>query len=200
MKRFISIVVLVSMLFGTYIITLPAAYTPAGTLAAYKVFRATSATDDTGLAAGGAVWSSISSIAYPVRSTESREQKGLVAIRFKGTGATATTMNWVLYAVKESGEPAQFVAYGTAAIGATETGETDEYYANTITITVEHWLSSLTNVAGYQYNLGTGAVSSGGIALIAFDTFEHTYLILKMSRGTCTTCGADFTTIPTFNN
>lgn len=200
MKKLIAVMVLVLVSLSLCLLPLKAAYTPAGTLAAYKVLRATSTTDDTGLAAAGAVWTSISTIVYPVRSSDSKEQKGIVAIRFKGVGATATTMNWVLYAVKESGEPAQFVAYGTAEIGTTATGVTDEYYANTITITVEHWLSALSYIEGYQYNLGTGEVASGGIALVVFDSYEHTYLILKMSKGTCTSCGADYTVIPTLNN
>lgn len=199
MKRVMIFLATVVIGFGV-LMAMGAAWSSAGTLAAYKELRATSTTDDTGLAATGAIWSSISSSAVPIRGSSSKEQKGIVAIRFKGKGATSSTMNWVVYAVKETGEPAQFVAYGTATVGATATGTADEYYADTITITKEQWLSSLVYVPGYQYNLGTGAVTNGGIALLAFDSFEHTYLVFKMSKGTATHCGADFTVVPTFNN
>lgn len=199
MKRVMIFLATVAIGFSV-LMAMGAAWSSQGTLSAFKELRATSTTDDTGLAAGSAIWSSVSSSAVQIRGKDAREQKGIVVIRFKAKGDALSTMNWCLYAVKETGEPAQFVAYGTATRGATETGTADEYYANTITITKEEWLSSLTYVPGYQYNLGTGAITNGGIALLAFDSFEHTYLVLKMSKGTATHCGADFSVVPTFNN
>jgi hypothetical protein len=155
----------------------------------YRTLRAVSATDDTGLAADGAKYSDVSSLLVPTLNV----QAGEVSIIFKGTDATDETMNWCLYAVRDINSPAEFIAHGTATIGATETGADDEYYADTITVTKEAWLRPLNKIDGYQYNLGTGAITSGGIAKLSFDTMEYKYLICLMSKGTCATCGADYT-------
>jgi len=152
----------------------------------YKVLRAVSATDDTGLAAGGAKYSDVSSSLVAITPS----QRGMIHIYFKGTDAENENGNWVLYAVKGTDAPAEFVAYGTFTLGLTQTGETDEFYADTIVITVQNWIKTVSVVDGYQYNLGTGALN-GGVAKLVFDSCEYEYLYMLMSKGTCATGGAD---------
>ena len=154
----------------------------------YRVLRAVSATDDTGLAADGVDYDSIKDSLVGIKPG----QRGEVTIIFKGTDANNETLNWNLFAVKGVGSPAEQVAYGTAILGATQTGETNEFYADTIAITGQKWLRTVSAIQGLQYNLGTGAVSGAGIAKLTFDSMEYEYLYMLMSKGTCATCGADF--------
>lgn len=155
----------------------------------YKTLRAVSATDDTGLAAGGAKYSDVSG---DLVALGSEGQLGEIAIVFKGTDAADEDMNWCLYAVRDEDQPAEYIAHGTATLGATGTGNTNEYYADTITITNSDWVKPLTVTGGYQYNLGTGEVAGAGIAKLNFDGFECKFLLCLMSKGTCATCGADY--------
>lgn len=156
----------------------------------YKTLRAISSTNDTGLAADGAKWSNISS---SVERTGNIGRGGVIII-FKLTDATSETANWVLYGAKTRNCPAEFIAYGTCTAGSTQTGETNEYYANAITITNQDWLKTVSIVDGYQYNLGTGVVTNGGISKLFFDSCEYEYLLCLMSKGTCATAGAEFGT------
>jgi hypothetical protein len=155
----------------------------------YRTLRAVSATNDTGLAADGAKFDDVKDLLVPTLNA----QAGEVSIIFKGTDATSEVMNWCLYAVRDDDCPAEYVAHGTATLGATETGKADEYYASTITVTNQDWLRTINIVDGYQFNLGTGAVTNGGIAKISFDTMEYKYLICLMSKDDNTTGGADYT-------
>jgi len=159
-------------------------------LRTYRTLRAISATDDTGFAANETNWTSAGGSA--VRIALAREQTGSVHIIFKGTDAENETMNWCLYAFKGDNCPPEFVAYGTATLGASETGEANEFYADTITITKQDWYRDLVPKAAYQYDLGTGEVAGGGIASILIDMCEFEHLICLMSKGTCATMGADF--------
>ena len=157
----------------------------------YKTLRAVSATADTGLTATTAKYSDVAADIVPLGSSE---QLGSASIIFKGTDATAETANWALYAIRDVDAAPEFVAHGTATLGATETGEDGDYYANTIVVTKESWLRPVEVTAGYQWNITTpGAVANGGIAKLSFDGMEYKYFLLQMTKGTCATCGADYT-------
>jgi hypothetical protein len=157
------------------------------TSATYKTLRAVSATDDTGLAAGGAKWSDVSSIVVPIDYSAI----GMAHIIFRIQNAANEIANWLLYLVKGVGSPAEFVAHGTATAGLTETGVSNEFYADQIAITKQSWYSTVKYIPGYQWNLGTGEVAGAGIGKLAFDTYEYGSAILLMSRNTCLAAGAD---------
>jgi hypothetical protein len=160
----------------------------------YTELRAMSASDDTGPAANGATWAALGSIAKEVLDRNDARRIGGIHIRIKGTDADNEAGAWSLLAAKEQGEPFQTVAYGTYTLGATQTGNENEFYADTITITGSSWPTSVSVTTGLQYNLGTGVVAGAGIALLSVDTLEHRYWILKMNTDTAATCGAEYTT------
>lgn len=161
-----------------------------GTMHGYRTLRAVSATDDTGYAADAATYSDVSGdiVWLP------KDQLGQIQIIMKGTNAADEELNWCLYAVKSTSCAPQYVAHGTALLGATETGETDEYWCDTIVITNQNWPGGTVAVEdGYQYNLGTGAVAGAGIAVLKFDSAEFPGYIMLMSKSTCATMGAEIT-------
>lgn len=96
---------------------------------------------------------------------------GAVHIRFLGTVAADDTLSWTLWAYKSISDPAKFVAYGTATTGATTTGETNEFYCDTIVITDQQWFKTVSIAAGAP----DAIVSGGGISELIFDSCEHTY-------------------------
>jgi hypothetical protein len=161
----------------------------------YKTLRAMSGADDTGPAAAGATWAALGSSAVEVQDSldPTRKIAGMI-IRIKGTDAENEAGAWTLLAAKESGDPFQTVAYGTYTLGATATGTTNEFYADTIVVTASSWPTTVSATTALQYNLGTGVVAGAGIALLTLDTLEHRYWILKMNTDTAATCGAEFTT------
>jgi len=190
MKKALTILVALLVLIGT-------AYGAGVNDRAYKTLRAVSATNDSGLPAHAVAWASVRGQVVevmPGKTNELAENRGIASIVFKLTDATGEIANWALWAVKEEGCPAEFVAYGTCTAGATKTGATNEYYANTIAITKSVWPGVVKSVEGYQYDLGTGAVTNGGIAKLVVDSCEYRYLICKMRKSTCATMGADLGT------
>lgn len=161
----------------------------------FQTLRAMASTDDTGPAAAGATWAALGSSAVQVLDSldVNRKIAGML-IRIKGTDAENEAGDWTLLAAKEYGSPFQTVAYGSYTLGATATGTTNEYYADTIAVTASSWPTTIGATTGLQYNLGTGVVAGAGIALLSVDTLEHRYWILKMNTGTAATCGAEYTT------
>ncbi len=159
----------------------------------WTALRVVSATDDTGPAADGVDWTSMDEDAYVnVKSTSLAGNKlGGIEIIFKGTDAADEVTNWALYAA-ESGGPAICVAYGTATLGATETGTADTFYADTITVTASGWPGGVSVTTNTQYNMGTGAVAGAGIATMYLDTREYEYFTMKMEKDTAASMGCDY--------
>ena len=169
------------------------AYTSAGKRSSFHTFRTVASTDDTGPAAAGATWASLSTSAVQL-TDDSVSKTGGLLIRVLGGDAENEAGAWTLLAAKEYGEPFQTVAYGTYTLGATATGTADQYYADTITVTGSSWPTTIGATTGLQYNLGTGVVAGAGIAVLSVDTLEYKYWILKMNTDTAATCGAEYTT------
>ena len=162
-----------------------------GTMRSWIVLRTISATDNTGLAAGGAKWSDVSSSVVAINNTT--DSVGILQIVFKITDANEEVANWCLYACKGYGSVPEFVAYGTATAGLTQTGETNEFYADTIAITNQDWYKTISTKDGYQYNLGTGVVAGAGISALILDSCEYTHWLMLMSKSTNATGGAEVT-------
>jgi len=104
-------------------------------------------------------------------------------------------LSWTLWAYKSITAPAKYVAHGTATTGATQTGETNEYYCDTISITDQQWYKTLSTAAGAPDTI----VNGGGISELVFDTCEFRYfkLIIRDIGGggaECATAGADYCT------
>ncbi len=121
---------------------------------------------------------------------------GAVHIVFVGTDAADETLAWTLWAYKSASSPAEYVANGTATLGATVTGTTNEYYADTIVITAEGWLTDVAVINGAP----DAVVNGGGIAKLCFDTCEYEYIkvvIRDIAGGgsECSTAGAKIATI-----
>ena len=159
------------------------------TTTSYSTLREISATDDTGLAATTANWANVFTNLVELEYTAIKTI-GMVHIKFIGTNADDEEGHWWLYACKGFHDDPEFVAYGTFILGATTTGRTLEFWADTITITEQDWLKTVSVVAGNQYNLGTGSID-GGIAKLVFDSCEYKYLLMLMSKNTNATGGAE---------
>lgn len=162
----------------------------------WKELRAVSSTDDTGLTASTAYWSSVIDNENYVNLDSFGRNNHLdfagMEIMFRGTDAADETMNWNLYLACVNG-PFINVAYGTATLGATETGSTNEYYADTIVITAFNWPGNVTVKSAQEYNLGTGSVAGAGVSLLWLDTREYNYALMLMDTNSSTaTCGADY--------
>ncbi len=160
----------------------------------YKVLRVVSTVDDTGLAAGEALWSNAKVVNSRVKLDYTGNKTiGMVHIRIRGIDADNETGHWCLYACKGLGEAPEFVAYGTFILGVTVAGvigALTEYWADTIVVTEQDWLKTVSIVNGNQYNLGTGSID-GGIAKIVFDSCEYQYLVMFMSKNSCAGSGCD---------
>lgn len=157
-----------------------------GSIASWITLRAVSSTDDTGLAAGGAKWSDVSSSMVQIHP---RNPIGALSFAFLGTNDADEVLNWVIYAAKGINGPIEFVAYGTATLGLTQTGETTEFWADTISITNQEWGTTIRVVPGFQYNLGTGIVSGAGVAFLELDSRERDYWLVLISKSTTATGG-----------
>jgi len=155
----------------------------------YSVLRAISATDDTGLSATAAKWSDVANDMVELDYTAIKTI-GMIHIKIRGTDTDDEAGNWCLYACKGQGDAPEFVAYGTFILGATTTGGTDTYWADTIAITEQNWHKTVYVVAGNQYNLGTGSVD-GGVAKLDLDSCEYKFWLMLMSTNTNATGGAD---------
>lgn len=161
--------------------------------ASYEAFRTVTATEDTQLTAS-------TQKTAPIRSDDGTvflhwDQLGAMQIRFKGTAAENKTLAWTLWSYKHVGSPARFVANGTATTGLTETGETTEFYCDTIVITAQAWTKTLAVSNGAP----DAIVSGGGIAELTFDTCENgifKVIIRDIGGGgaECAKAGADFCT------
>lgn len=122
---------------------------------------------------------------------------GALHIRFLGTAAASKTLAWTIWAYKSIDDPAKYVAHGTATTGATTTGETNEFYCDTIVITDQQWYKTVGTAAGAPDTV----VNSGGISELIFDSCEHTYFKIIIrdiadGGGEATTAGAE---IASFN-
>lgn len=157
-----------------------------GTLHGYIPLRAVSATDDTALAAATMQWAS-----KPAATLDMGLQTGSVEIIFKGTAAANATFNWTLWAYKgyQTGDdsrivtsPALYIATGTGILGAAQTGGTNEFYADTLAITSQAWTKTVSIVDGS---------GNDRTARLQFDLMEHRHILCLMTKGTCTTMGAD---------
>ena len=162
----------------------------AATSVSWNVFRTVVATEATQLAAG-------TQKTAPVEATDGiiaiMGRRGVVAVRFKGTAAENLTLSWTLWAYKDIASPAEYIANGTATTGLTQTGGTNEFYADTITITDQQWYSTVDIVAGAPEAI----IAGGGISKLVFDSHEYQFfnLIIRDIAGggsEMATAGADF--------
>lgn len=192
MKLFKLILICLTILTMTSLCT--AAYSPKNATGSPLILRAVSVVDDNGLDANNATWEAVES--SPLKKDVTEKPVGVDIVRFRGKGATGSTCNWCYVGIKDKGEPPELIAYGTATLGVTATGNTDEYWFNTITIAYECWYSSIRYIPGYQYNLGTGVVTNGGIGKLFVDGNNYRFRMMFMSKGTCTAMGADYSTVP----
>lgn len=160
----------------------------------YGTFRTVTATEDTQLTA-----STQQTAPAPLTSDGTvlirQTPVGTIHIRFKGTDAADETLAWTLWAYKTPSAPAKYVANGTATLGLTETGETNEFYADTISITAQEWYKTLATADGAP----DAIVNAGGIAELVFDTCEFKIfkvIIRDITGGgaEASTAGADYCT------
>jgi hypothetical protein len=133
----------------------------------YSVLRTISATEDTQLTATTQLTPEVGNSSNAVRI--SRHPIGAIHIRFKGTDAANETFSWTLWAHKDRTAPAQCVAYGTGILGATQTGTSNEFYADTLVITAQQWHKTLAVTAGAP----DAIVNGGGISELVVDTCEY---------------------------
>lgn len=97
------------------------------------------------------------------------ETVGAIAIRFRGTAAADKTLGWTLWARKSLSDPAEFVAHGTATTGLTQTGNTNEFYCDTIVITDQSWYTTVSVIDGAPEAI----VAGGGISRLILDSCEY---------------------------
>lgn len=94
-----------------------------------------------------------------------------VQIYFAGTDADNETFDWKLYAYTEFG-PAELIAYGTGTLGTAVTGNADEYYADTLTITGQYWYKVVAIMD----------TTNNRIARLAFDLCGRRYIYVEFSN------------------
>ena len=117
---------------------------------------------------------------------------GALIARFRGTAAADKTLGWCLWARKSLGDPAEFVAHGTATTGVTQTGGTNEFYCDTIVITAQSWYTKIDVIDGAP----AAIVADGGIARLIWDSCEYEVWEIKIydiagGGAECATAGAD---------
>lgn len=139
-----------------------------GTNKQYEVFRTVTATEDTQLT----VATQQTAPAHTDDGTVAvRPQGGEIHIILMGTAAADKTLAWTLWAYKSASDPAEYVAHGTATTGLTQTGNTNEFYCDTIVITAQAWLNTLSVVDGAP----DAIINGGGISKLIFDGGEYQY-------------------------
>lgn len=160
-KRRLIILVLVAIPLG--LIVMGQRYFPT----TYNVLRAVGASEDTQLTASTQQTAEDGSSSMATRI--SRHPIGAIHFRFKGTDANNETFAWTIWAYKDDSAPAQYVAHGTGTLGATQTGTSNEFYADTIVITNQDWHKTLSITAGAP----DAIVSGGGISELIVDSCEY---------------------------
>ena len=191
MKNKILIITSIALMFGVVFVMGsggegPSSGTP------YETFRSVTATEDTQLAA--ATQQTAPSVSDDGTVSLFRRGKGIgaIQIKFLGTAAANKTLAWTLWAWKSTSDPAKYVAYGTATTGVTETGETNEFYCDTIVITDQQWYKTVGIAAGTP----DAIVSGGGISELILDSCEHPFwkIVIRDITGSspeATTAGAE---------
>ncbi|MBU8870674.1 MAG: hypothetical protein KOO60_07410 [Gemmatimonadales bacterium] len=164
-----------------------------GSSTAYRTLRTATATEDTQLTA-------TTQQTAPVEVDDGTiaflKPVGAAHVKIKGTAAADKTLAWTLWAYKTITDDAEYVAHGTATTGATQTGETNEFWCDTIVITDQQWLTAVSVIPGAPDTI----VNGGGIAKLAFDTCEYQFfkIIIRDIAGggaEAATAGADIATI-----
>jgi hypothetical protein len=154
-----------------------------GTNLQYEVFRTVNGSNDTQLTATTQKTSpdittnGIVTAKLPV---------GSICVILMGTNAADKTTNWTIWAYKSIAGPAEYVAHGTAIFGLTQTGNPNEFYADTIVITDQQWLKLVWVVNDAPETI----IAGGGIAKLVFDSCEYKFFRIIMTKGTCATMGA----------
>jgi len=162
----------------------------------YRILRTVTTTEDTQLTASTQQTApDYASDDGTVRLTGDGGSVGAIAVRFIGTAAADKTLSWTLWAWKSELDPARYVANGTATLGLTQTGNTNEFYADTIDITAQEWFTSLSVSDGAPSSI----ISDAGIAELLFDSCEYAYwkvVIRDIAGGgsEAATAGAEITT------
>ncbi len=152
----------------------------------YRILRPISTADDTDLGAATLKFSRRPNSAVLVP-----EATGLVEIGFFGTDAADEILNWTLYAYKQddyAGEsewegPATYIANGTATLGTGQTGETNEFFADTIAITSQGWPKTV------QVSDST----NNRFARLSFDLLDYRMALAILTKDTAASMGAVIT-------
>lgn len=137
----------------------------------YTILRNTLSSNDTDLTDAQKTWAHFLANYHPDVATKksSRIPRGakLAEITFDHT-TEAETATFIIYAYREGG-PAEFVCTGALTAGAQETDDpTTRYYADTIGSTADRWVKAVEFV---------DAGGDDGVARVAFDPFEHKYIL-----------------------
>lgn len=162
-----------------------------GTSATYLDFRTVTATEDTQLTVA-------TQKTAPVEATDGTiclpAQRGVMHLIFVGTDAADETLAWTIWAYKSISDPAEYVANGTATLGLTQTGGSNEFYADTIAITAQSWIKTVSVVDGAP----AAIIADAGISKLVFDTCEYQYfnIIIRdiTGGGECAKAGAKYAT------
>jgi hypothetical protein len=115
-------------------------------------------------------------------------QNGTMHVIFLGTNAADEAAAWTIWAYKDIASPAEYVANGTATLGLTQTGNTNEFYADTIAITAQSWLKTVYVVDGAP----AAIIADAGISKLCLDTCEYQYWKLIGTNTTTATFGAEY--------
>jgi hypothetical protein len=151
----------------------------------YYVWRTVSDTNDTQLTA--ATQKTISDA--PADGLISfAENIGAFIVHFRLTAANDANGVWTIWASKSIYDPWEYVANGTVQAGLTQTGNTNEFYADTIPITDQQWFSPVFVVA----DAPDAIIPNGGIAkLVILNVYDYHLFKIILAKNHCAKIGAD---------
>lgn len=151
-------------------------------LSGFKALRAVSASNDTDLVAA-----TIKFASKPSGAIELPTQTGILRVVFVGTNAADEAFTWKLWAYSGDDStdsdldgPAEYIANGTGVLGTAQTGNTNEFFADSLAIALQAWPTEV--VLG---DTGTNRVAS-----LNFEGLESRHLLCVMTNTTSATVGA----------
>lgn len=95
---------------------------------------------------------------------------------FEGSDAANEVCNYKIWAWRENG-PAKLVAYGAVTLGAAITGDTNGFYADTITVTAATWITTVK----------VSDVAADRVASLAFDLCGYKWVYCEIDITTAAT-------------
>lgn len=101
------------------------------------------------------------------------EKANAVELRFRGNDSAASGTFYVYMGRQR--DDAVFVCYGTIAIGTqTATMAGDGYYGDTLSITAQDWLKTVSDIDA----TAGGADAKGGMSRLAFDACGYNWILV----------------------